>query len=326
MSISFNVGALSSSSWTTFKSIVLTKILSIQYDDDGTVYTIFAFDDGEIAYTCTIWKGTVPDSITSTYSQAQNDSDKSDFETNYKPYANMPIIKDSFNDPRLIRRFGNITTTSVSEILVSQRPYTEQASGAQRSVQSSSVQDKSGGTGAIAVRITYLDTNYVLKTEDVTLNGTTKVNTVNTDIRFIERFEVIQGNAAVGAISLMNGTTGGATEFCGISAATTEAFLCHHYVPAGKRAWIVEWGTTVNDEVSMKLYGQNTFGANNVITVVDLQSLFANNPTSLTTIEFKRILSGVVIPEKSYIRITVVPNQTTSTITRSYFNIFEDVK
>lgn len=325
--VSFNANATISSTWTNFKSTVISKALSIQYNDNGSAYTIFAFDDSSVIYTCTIWKGTVPAGVISGgYSQAQNDSDKSNFETNYKPYANMPVDKGIFTDPRLLRRFGNISTTSTSEILVSLRPYTEQGSDAQRAVQSSSVQDKSTGTGAAAVRITYLNSNYVLKTEDVVLNGTTKVNTVGTDIRFVERFEVIQGNVAAGSISLLNGTGGGATEFCGISSATTEAFLCHHYVPAGKRAWVLNWGATADDEVNLKLNGQLTFGTNTVPSILGLENLRDNNPTSLSTVEFTRDLTAVQIPEKTRIYVTVVPNQTTATTTRAWFVLFEDVK
>jgi len=41
---------------------------------------------------CTIWTGAVPAGvIAGGYSQAQNDADKTDFETNFKPYANRSI-------------------------------------------------------------------------------------------------------------------------------------------------------------------------------------------------------------------------------------------
>jgi len=327
MSVLFNAPANISDTWTNIKAIILQKLLPMQYVDDGTTYTIFAFDDSTIVYDTIIWKGTVPSSVIANgYSQSQNDSDKSDFETNYKLYANMPIVKGNFDDPRLLRRFGNLTSTSTSEVLVCVRGYTELTSARQCSVKSTSAQDKSGGSGAVTVRITYLDDNYVVKTEDIALNGTTKVNTVNTDIRFVERFEVIQGAAAAGAISLQDGTTGGASEFCGIAAATTEAFLCHHYVPAGKRAWVVNWGATGDDEIKLKLNGQLTFGANTVPAILDLENLMANAPANLTTVEFSRELKAVQIPEKTRIYVSVVPNQATSTTTRAWFTLFEDVK
>jgi hypothetical protein len=328
MAIDFGNSIIIYQQWTDLKTIALANVFAIQYQSLSDRYVIFVIDD-IVVRTCNIYTGSIPSFIDTDSGdpsdQTTNDSYKSDFETNYKPYANLPIAKGNFDDPRLIRRFGNTTTTSTSEVLVSVRAYTEQSSDAQRSVQSSSTQDKTGGTGSTAVRITYLNSNYVLKTEDVTLNGTTKVNTVNTDIRFIEKFEVIAGALPVGAISLMNGTTGGATEFCGIAAATQEAFLCHHYVPAGKRAWITGWGATGDDEIKLKLYGAQTINSNSVTTVVGLENLMNNNSTSLNTVEFTRDLKGVLVPQKSYIRVTVVPNQTTSTTTRAWIYLFEDV-
>jgi len=326
MSVQINANAVVSDSWTNFKAIAITsKNLPIQYTDDGIEYTIFAFDDNTIVYITTIWQGTLPNSVISNgYSQSQNDTDKTEFETYYKPYANLPIIKGEFDDPRLTHKLGNLTATSTSEVLVCTRGYSELSSQRQCSVQSSSVQDKSTGSGAAVVRITYLDSSYVLKSEDVNLNGTTKVNTVATDIRFIESFEVIQGAAAAGAISLLDGTTGGASEFCGISSGTTTAFLCHHYVPAGKKAWILNWGATVDDECSFKLNGQNRFTSSLVPVILDLEKLF-NGGVSGTRINFERKLQAVQVPEKSYISLTVVPNQSTSTVIRSWMDIWETV-
>ncbi len=326
MTVNVNTPVNVSLTWTAFKAIVSPKVLSIQYDDDGSVYTIFAID-GPAGYIATIWKGTVPYGVIAAgYSQATNDADKTDFETNYKPYANGQILDNDF-DPRLIHRFGNLTSTSASEVLVSARAYVEQASQAQRSIQSTSATDSDGaGTGARQVRITYLDSNYVLKTEDVFTNGTTKVNTVATDIRFIERFEVIKGVAAVGAIQLMTGTTGGATEFCGISVGTTEAFLCHHYVPAGKRAFILGWGSTVDDDVAMKLNAQARFGANLVSTIQDLEKMIQATATVPNGIlEFYRKFEApLLIGEKCYVSVTVVPGQATSTVTRALLDLWED--
>lgn len=322
--IAFGAGTnIVSGTWTDVKTTVSAKVLSLQYAQAPGSYTIFAIDDS-LAYTCTIWTGAVPDGVISSgYSQAQNDTDKSDFETNYKPYANMPIAQGQFNDPRIRRCIGNLTATSTSEVLVSSRPYVEQSSQAQRSVKSSSTQDAVGGTGAAAVRITYLDSNYALKTEDITLQGTTRVSTVGTDIRFIDKFEVIRGAAAVGAISLLDSPSGAQNEFCGISAGTTEAFMCHHYVPAGKQVFVMRWGATVDDEAKFKLNGQLRFGTNLVDRILDLDNLMNGNATPPNRIAFERSPSGVFVPEKTYIRTTVVPNQATTTTIRSFMELWE---
>jgi hypothetical protein len=77
--------------WTGWKAFKESKSLLLQYDDDGQVYTIWGYDGPEV-FTCTIYKGTVPDGVLSVYSQEQNDLDKSDFETNYKPTANRKLV------------------------------------------------------------------------------------------------------------------------------------------------------------------------------------------------------------------------------------------
>ena len=308
--------------WTSFKLSVSAKTLSVQYEDNGTTYLIYGYDLPEVL-TCTIWMGTVPPSVVSGgYSQAQNDSDKSDFETNYKPYANQPISFNTFLDPRTTRRFGNITTTATTEVLASQRPYNEQSSQAQRSVKSSSAQDASAGSGAKAVRIVYLDSNYVLRTEDVVLNGTTAVATVGTDIRFIEKFEVIQGAAAAGAIELWTANNGTGTAICGIGVATEDAWLCHHYVPAGMKAFVLGWGFTVSDDVNAKLKGQEIFSGNRVDQNLDL-----DNQTGVTAgaraPSDRQFPGGMVVGEKNRIWVSIVPGQATSTITRSYLYVWE---
>lgn len=229
----------------------------------------------------------------------------------------------NFRDPNLIRRFGNLTAASTDAVLLCARGYTEQDSEAQRSIQSTSNQDKPGGSGAAKVRITYLDSDYVLKTEDVTLDGTSRVQTTNTDIRFIERLQVIQGAAAVGAISLLETASGPQNEFCGIGAYTYDAFLCHHYVPAGKSGYVYAWGASVDDEVKLKLMGRSTYDTNLVDEHWDLINLtgIATPPGLLT---FEKRLYAVAFEEKSYIRTLVVPNQSSSTTIRGEIVVWED--
>lgn len=77
--------------WTNWKVVQSTKNLTLQYNDDGNIYSIWGYDSSEV-HLCIIYKGTVPDGIIdSGYSQAQNNSDKTDFENNFKIYANRQI-------------------------------------------------------------------------------------------------------------------------------------------------------------------------------------------------------------------------------------------
>jgi hypothetical protein len=86
-----------SDNWTYYKSIIISKNISVQYLEESSVYSIFSFD-GQLVYSCIIYKGDVPYGVSLTYSQAQNDADKSDFENNYKNNANKCLdLKDSEN-------------------------------------------------------------------------------------------------------------------------------------------------------------------------------------------------------------------------------------
>jgi len=78
-------------SWTQLKSIVAAKRLSLQYEESSNAYELFALD-GSIAYVARIFTGSVPDS---SYSQVQNDADKSDFETNYKNVVTNRILQST---------------------------------------------------------------------------------------------------------------------------------------------------------------------------------------------------------------------------------------
>lgn len=126
--------------------------------------------------------------------------------------------------------------------------YTEPSAAAQRSVKSSSAADAAAGTGARTVEITYYDgTGAGPLTETVTLNGTTAVNTVATDIRFVERLTVTtvgSGGANAGTLSLYSTTGGGGTVVGSVGVGNivtavgdNRTFWAHHYVPA---AWQAE--------------------------------------------------------------------------------------
>lgn len=122
--------------------------------------------------------------------------------------------------------------------------YTEPASQAQRSIGSSSASDTAAGTGARSIKITYYDNAGAGPfTETVALNGTTPVNTVATDIRFIESMEVVtvgSGGTNVGTISLFGSTAGGGgtvgtigTGNIQTSTGDGRTLWAHHYVAAG---------------------------------------------------------------------------------------------
>lgn len=78
--------------WTAWKASLVSRKAIAQYDDDGIVYTVWFYDGSEV-HLCTIWKDLIPYTLESEYSQSQNNTDKTDFETNHKPHFNLPLQK-----------------------------------------------------------------------------------------------------------------------------------------------------------------------------------------------------------------------------------------
>lgn len=247
--------------WTAWKALYASKGGVHQYDDDGTVYTIW-FYDGPEAHLCTIWKGTVPDAVVQAgYTQVQNDADKADFVTNYQATANKRIERtDTFGNPvatpfewaaalgllpgvTASRAAGYVGTSAVTAVPIRATAYAPQGTNAQRSLRSSNANDTAAGTGARTVRVTYLNTSFELKTEDVTLNGTTAVNTVATDIAFLERMEVLtvgtQGGGNAGTISIYTQVAAGGSVWGSIAIGDNMTYWAHHYVPTGKTCRVV---------------------------------------------------------------------------------------
>ena len=112
----------------------------------------------------------------------------------------------------------------------------------QMRVVSSSANDAAAGTGARTVIIFYLDTDYAAQTETITLNGTTPVNTVATNILRINAFHVTSvgsGGVSVGNLSLTN--TGSTVTYGYITAGNNSSRQAIYTIPAGKTGYLTHW-------------------------------------------------------------------------------------
>lgn len=148
------------------------------------------------------------------------------------------------------RAQGYIATSATSGVAIRATTYTPQGANAQRSIKSSSASDTSAGTGARQILLTYLTAAYELKTETLTLNGTTAVATAASDIAFIESMVVTSvgsNGGNVGTITFHTNNSGGGTTWGSIAASDNMTFWAHHYVPAGKTCCLlaVNVGATV---------------------------------------------------------------------------------
>jgi hypothetical protein len=108
------------------------------------------------------------------------------------------------------------------------------SSGLQLTLSSSTANDAAAGTGIRSVRLLYLDANLAPQVEDVILNGTTGVNTVATDIRFVQCMYMLtygSGKEADGDITADNG----GNTYSQISSGRVRCESSVRMVPAGKR-------------------------------------------------------------------------------------------
>lgn len=222
---------------------------------------------------------------------------------------------------------GNITTASKATFAVRSTAYTEQTSNAQRSIVSASANDTAAGTGARTVKITYLTLAGVLNTETVTLNGTTPVNTVATDICYIEKMEILtagSGGVAAGIISLKAATAGGGATIGTIAAGQTQTYWAHHYVPAGKTCNITsQWGghtgTTVGSGATFTIRAL----AQNVANAVERQVSDSFRLYGQSSSVQRNYGSPIQIPGPARLVTYVLPETSTSTNYRASFDYYE---
>lgn len=144
-------------------------------------------------------------------------------------------------------RYGRATLATANvAVAVTYTSYTEMTTNGQRSLVSSSANDTSAGTGARTTDITYFDQTCAGPyTETVTMNGTTPVATVASNICFLEELVCKtfgSGNDNDGTISMYSNNAGGGTLIATISnnvfgqgatAGDSQTYSCRHYVAAG---------------------------------------------------------------------------------------------
>jgi hypothetical protein len=185
---------------------------------------------------------------------------------NDQPYLYC-IAEGDVPDHDPFSKLGFITgLTGASELTVTPQggDYVFPAAAMQMSMRSSdNSQDKAGGTGALTVEIHYLDVNYAEQTEIITLNGTTWVDTVATNIfrvNFMNVKTAGSGGKPVGNISLVDTATKGIT-YGYIEATRNRMRQAVYTVPAGKTLFVVQinWGVVTT---AANKYGRVTLLAN----------------------------------------------------------------
>jgi hypothetical protein len=264
--LSFSAPVLDTRVWVDFKAIVAAKVMLMQYAETIQQYLVYALD-GFIAYRCILYKAVISQDPSivypSGYSGAQNDIDRVDFETNFKPVANQrasPVTGNNKLNTISVATFetmatlglipnaisarvnGYVIAAAAASISVRAATYVPQGTDAQRSIKSSSALDTAAGTGCRTVVINYLNTAMALKQDTVVLNGVTAVNTNATDIRFIESMVCATTGTDLtndGNIQLFTGLAGAGSVMAQMNVSDGATFYDHHYVPAGVTCYVI---------------------------------------------------------------------------------------
>ena len=132
------------------------------------------------------------------------------------------------------------------------------AGGIQMSVISTSANDAAAGSGVQQVEMHYLDSTGASQVETITMNGTTPVNSVATNVRFIQFIHTIRngsfGANAAGTITAYKVATP-ATVYNTILAGENISLSSHRMVPLGKTFYMnsVAASATSNKPVSVRL-------------------------------------------------------------------------
>lgn len=229
--------------WELLKSEFSIKRLKMMYTQIGNAYQVYA-----VSLNYGLWALIV------------SANEVADFEANYKADAlsvgsgdeatalvQIPLESRSpvsSNDSG--RSFGYVATSSAVAAPIRASAYAAPGSDGMRSVRSSDPSDTLSGTGARKIKITYLDEAMNGPfTETVDLGGTTAVDTIASDIAFIEKMEVVEvgaGGSNAGDIELLSSPAGGGTVVGSINPGDNQTYWAHHYVPVNKKCGIVEFG------------------------------------------------------------------------------------
>lgn len=141
---------------------------------------------------------------------------------------------------------GYVATAATTLTAIRGTAYIEDTTGSQRSIVSSNANDTTngaGGTGARLVQLRYFKNDGTGPfIENLLMSGTTNVNTVGTNIRFIESMEVLtvgSNTSNLGTISLKQNINGGGSTLASIAIGDNRTFFSHHYFGTNHKGGMV---------------------------------------------------------------------------------------
>jgi len=147
--------------------------------------------------------------------------------------------------------------------LFSKEVYTEQATGAQRSIVSTSANDAAAGTGARVVRIDGVKGDDTFFTDEVTLAGIAPVDLNEPSVKHINAQTIVEAGAlgvAAGKITTFAATAGGGTQLCAITLGDEKLHVAHYYT-GPKEATITSFQTTSEDNCYFSFFATQQLGS-----------------------------------------------------------------
>lgn len=161
-------------------------------------------------------------------------------------------------------------------------------SGEQVSIVSTSSSDSSSGAGIQKVRLRYFDTNWILNDEIITMNGTTPVLSVATNIFRIEAFEAFRiGNGFIGAVGTITAKNiSGTNLYAQIDPTYNNFTRTLHFVSPNKRGYISD--VTLNCATSggiifaIFISADNTQQGGNIILIPDTAISLTNGAINMS--------------------------------------------
>lgn len=225
--------------------------------------------------------------------------------------------------------FGNITTASQTKAVIEKTTYTSPTTNGQRSFASSNAGDAAAGTGARTILLTYYDQTCAGPfTETITMNGVSRVNTVATNICFIESILVLtvgSNGSNLGTITMFTLPTAGGTTIATITVGDNQTFWAHHYVAAGTSCYISGFSvnntsTAVGNGGTFILMATNPTVAGSVNRQIsDFHRLYGQSSTATRT-----YLSPIVVVGPALIRAYVTPETNTRISQRASFDYIDN--
>ena len=238
--------------WSDLKSFLDDRKLAAQFVETDSKYIVQGVD-GQFTLESILPKG-------------ESDSDTTDFENNYKSGGNKRIDtgKDfalsaaagDVNGDTVVNKFGANPSLSTSEFVPVWDDgivYTYLTSAKTLTINRTSENDKTGGTGALTVEIQGLDGSHNEITETVNMNGTTNVTTTNSFLRVNRMVVLTAGSLGENDGDIVIDDSG--NKQAKINKGLNQTLMAIYTVPANKTAFLKSkyWSIPCNNEIEARL-------------------------------------------------------------------------